>query len=397
MNKNHSVYFLFICCIILAVGLLGREIYVPSLPELSKEFSENSWLVPSSLTAFLIGMGVSQLVYGPLSDIYGRKKILLFGIIIYLIGNIATCFVASSEQLWLCRLFAGVGAGVCPVIPRVILCDIYQNTQLTKAMSWLAIFSTVTPAAAPILGGYLHITYVAHRPFIFLSILTVISFFILLLFVPETHVPSRQNRIDNSQIRTNFVQIVSNRYFIKLSVFAALNYAMFIAYTILSPYFFQNTLGLSPLENGYLYCFVVLGYLVGAIVVNRSADFIADTTSIMIGLAFTVLGSVCLLLFYLFGEVNSIAVILPMMIVMVGSGMITPVTTKQSINLFPEMSGTAAALFGSIRMLGCFLLCLPLVSIALDEHTLMLLSIGVFTLLMCVVAGRSIVTKDLLA
>ena len=147
---------LLLAMMIIATGQVGVSIYLPSLPLIASDLSVTQVDVQLLVTLFLVGFGLSQLFYGPMSDAVGRRPIFLLGQGVYLIGTIV-CFTFSDNMtaLEVGRLLQGLGAGSASVLGRSVLRDSYDGPQLTKALSYISITASIMPIIAPVFGGWI--------------------------------------------------------------------------------------------------------------------------------------------------------------------------------------------------------------------------------------------------
>lgn len=378
---------LILCCLALNISLISKDIYIPSLPIMAHELNIPAANVGASITFFLIGMAFSQLIFGALSDIYGRKVILLCGIGMCLIGNLLNIFTHSGFELIFWRFFAGCGAGACPVIARAIVNDIYKENTLTKAISYLSMSTVVSPLLAPLVGGLLQDAIGWRADFIFLSILTILAFLLFYFLLPETHINIRKSSPTTFEtIMPNSLTIIKDPLFLLYSSLSVLAFAPSLIYILMSPFIFQQQLGLTPTQNGAQYIYLAVGYLVGASLVNRLAGKIPDDMILFCGLIISLIGGTSMLIWTQLTHVTTLSLSLPMVVNTIGSGLITPIANKHGIALFPASLGMSAALLGFFRMLGVFLLAstLPLLltndqfSLAITLIVLSLASTGIF-------------------
>lgn len=151
----HEIRILAIVVIIATCSLLGIDIHLASLPFIMKYMHTDKTHMQQSVSIFFLGLGVSMLFYGPLSDKYGRKPIVIIGLIIAAIASFASVFTHNIHSFLLMRLLQGIGCGVCTGLGRSIVADILQGDRLASIGSYFAMFISLSPLIAPALGGYI--------------------------------------------------------------------------------------------------------------------------------------------------------------------------------------------------------------------------------------------------
>src|SRR5699024_5333213 len=147
---------------------LSIDMYLPSMPAIAREFHVSDGAVQLTISNYLIGFGLGQLFYGPLSDSFGRKPIILFGLILFLFAAAACALSQTISQLITIRLFHGLAAAACAVVVNALLRDLFEKEDFSRVMSFVTLVMTIAPLLAPIVGGWLLIWFSWHAIFWFL-------------------------------------------------------------------------------------------------------------------------------------------------------------------------------------------------------------------------------------
>jgi|APSaa5957512535_1039671.scaffolds.fasta_scaffold148386_1 Bcr/CflA subfamily drug resistance transporter len=187
---------------LLLILQMSTDIYLPSFPYIAQDLIATQTSVQLTLSLFLGGFAVSQLFYSPLSDYFGRKPILLFGILFFLLMNILSIFVVNIDQLLWLRFLAGVGGGSCSVVSRAITRDIFTGKSLEKIASYQLITWSIIPIIAPLIGSYIQHYSGWRYNFIFLSIIGILAVNIIYFLLPETR--PIQHKPNSLQIKFTF-------------------------------------------------------------------------------------------------------------------------------------------------------------------------------------------------
>jgi len=161
--------FFLLIALISTLVLLATDIYTPAMPAVGEYFHVNNQAVQLTITLFLVSFSLSQLVYGSLSDHFGRRPFILLGLLIYLLGTLLCAIATHIELLYFGRFLQGAGAGAIASLNRVMVNELFSGIELVKIMSYLAAIVCMTPAFAPVLGGIIQ-THLSWR-WIFLLLL----------------------------------------------------------------------------------------------------------------------------------------------------------------------------------------------------------------------------------
>ncbi|KWT99867.1 MFS transporter [Vibrio toranzoniae] len=259
---------LLLAMMIIATGQVGVSIYLPSLPLIASDLSVTQVDVQLLVTLFLVGFGLSQLFYGPMSDAVGRRPIFLLGQGVYLIGTVV-CVVFSDNMtaLEVGRLLQGLGAGSASVLGRSVLRDSYDGPQLTKALSYISLTASIMPIIAPVFGGWIsfHLGWQAVFLFVLLYLLAIftLGYFVL----PET-LPYGKSRFDACQVVKNYGRLLTNRQVVSSASYNWMLYMASLVSLSLFPFLMQEQLGLTAAEYGSLMIVPSAGLLIGSVTLN---------------------------------------------------------------------------------------------------------------------------------
>ncbi|MEZ9479709.1 multidrug effflux MFS transporter [Vibrio splendidus] len=259
---------LLLAMMIIATGQVGVSIYLPSLPLIASDLSVTQVDVQLLVTLFLVGFGLSQLFYGPMSDAVGRRPIFLLGQGVYLIGTVV-CVVFSDNMtaLEVGRLLQGLGAGSASVLGRSVLRDSYDGPQLTKALSYISVTASIMPIIAPVFGGWIsfHLGWQAVFLFVLLYLLAIftLGYFVL----PET-LPYGKSRFDACQVVKNYGRLLTNRQVLTSASYNWMSYMASLVSLSLFPFLMQEQLGLTAAEYGSLMIVPSAGLLIGSVALN---------------------------------------------------------------------------------------------------------------------------------
>lgn len=370
---------LLLAMMIIATGQVGVSIYLPSLPLIAADLSVTQVDVQLLVTLFLVGFGLSQLFYGPMSDAVGRRPIFLLGQGVYLIGTVV-CVVFSDNMtaLEVGRLLQGLGAGSASVLGRSVLRDSYDGAQLTKALSYISITASIMPIISPVFGGWIsfHLGWEAVFLFVLLYLLAI---FTLGYFVLHETLPYSKSRFQISQVVKNYGNLITNRQVLSSASYNWMSYMASLVSLSLFPFLMQEQLGLTAAEYGSLMIVPSAGLLVGSVALNvLNRRF--NTPQLMSFAILIILASGAWLLTH---ELTIFNLVWAFTWLTIAQGISFPLSISMLLEPHKKQAGAVSALSGSIQMCLAGLLGGYLVESWVTNH----LQLGVFYLVIGAAMG----------
>ncbi len=337
---------LLLAMMIIATGQVGVSIYLPSLPLIAADLSVTQVDVQLLVTLFLVGFGLSQLFYGPMSDAVGRRPIFLLGQGVYLIGTVV-CVVFSDNMtaLEIGRLLQGLGAGSASVLGRSVLRDSYDGAQLTKALSYISITASIMPIIAPVFGGWIsfHLGWEAVFLFVLLYLLAI---FTLGYFVLHETLPYSKSRFQLSQVVKNYGSLITNRQVLSSASYNWMSYMASLVSLSLFPFLMQEQLGLTAAEYGSLMIVPSAGLLIGSVTLNvLNRRF--STPQLMSFAILIILASGVWLLTH---ELTIFNLVWAFTWLTIAQGISFPLSISMLLEPHKKQAGAVSALSGSIQM-----------------------------------------------
>lgn len=349
-NPSDSVY-IFILSALMITGSASTDMYVPSLPFIAQYFHVGADSVKWSMTLYLFGFITSQLVYGPLSDRYGRRTVLLTALAIALVGSILCITADSIYMLWLGRFIQG--AGVSTTIARAIAQDTFSGAKLSQTVATLSVIYGFAPIIAPLVGGYLQQYLQWRGVFLFIFIYLILLTALVWKLLPETN-DTPEKELGWHKLVQHYRNALTNQTFITNAICASAAMAGIISYYTLSPFLLQQTLKLSSIEYGFVIVAVASGMLIGKSLNTRLLKYFPIHQLIFMGTISMLFGSSMMLLFALLGYLNVTCLVGPFIFFTIGTGLVFANALVAAFKTLHSMGGIAGAAYTCIQVGGSF-------------------------------------------
>ncbi len=336
--------------VLAALGAVSTSIYVPSLPDLERALATDAAMVQVTMTAFLMGFAVMQLVYGPLSDVKGRRPALLLGLIVFVIGNLVCATAGTIDQLILGRVLQALGACVGPVVSRAVVRDAFGVAGAAAVMASVAAGISLAPAIGPTLGGFLHGFLGWQANFALLTVLGAGLLALVWRYLPETNPQKGVHVFNLGVMRRSYRELLGNRVYMAYNVAIGFGFAAMFAYITGSPFLFIRGFHLSPEQFGLLTIFNAVGFMTGSLIARRKADAWGNIRLSQLGTLTSVLGGGWLLAQAVADLLTVPGVISGIFIFLLGLGLLIPAAFAGSIAAAPHLAGAGSGLVGFTQM-----------------------------------------------
>jgi DHA1 family bicyclomycin/chloramphenicol resistance-like MFS transporter len=325
-----------------AIGPLSNDLYVPSMSIVAGAFGVTGAAVQLTMSAVLIGFSLGALIYGPLSDRYGRKYTLCAGLLLYAIAASLAALAPNLDLLILARALQGFAAASGMVLSRAIILDRWRGEQASRALSWVSIFMFMTPVLAPLLGGW--VASFAYWPAVFWLqggaglLCLVVTMFML----PRVRRPLAQSVV--ASLRA-YLPIVRDTQAIGYIVMSALGFMGVVAFVSTGSFVFVDYFDLTPGQFGAFFSLVMLGGSIGAYVNSHYVAVLGISRMLGFGASCLGVSGIMVLVAVLLGAgVMSLAV--PFLFYMMGLGFVFANSVARTLSRFPGSMGAASSIFG---------------------------------------------------
>lgn len=333
-----------------AFGAISTDLYLPALPAIGRALQADAAAVQITYTALLVGFALAQLVYGSMSDRFGRRPVLLAGLGIYFVSCIVCFFAWHIDILIAGRFLMGLGACSGPVLARAAVRDIFGRERSAKMLSYMGTMMGLIPAVAPLIGGYLTATFGWQANFAFLGLFAAVAILGTLLLLHETNRWRDPHALQGRRMVQAYRTLLGHRAFMAYTMAVTFAFAAFTAYISNVAYVLVDQLDVPVEEFGYYFAIVVAGFMSGTFVGGRLTGRVGIPRITLVGILILLAAAAVGAALSLGGVTTLLSVIGPAAVMLHGIGIIFPNGIAGAIGPFHAMAGTASALLGFLQM-----------------------------------------------
>lgn len=332
-----------------ALGPVSTDFYLPSLPSIARYFTVGEADAQLTLSAFLGGFAIAMLIYGPLSDRFGRKPVLLAGLVVFGLASFACSLAGSIEQLIAARALQAIGAGAGPVLCRAMVRDVFGAKGASRVLSYLAAAMALAPAVGPILGGFLQDAFGWRSIFWVITFYGVVGLIATVALLPESHHPANRVAAGPIIMLKTFGMLLSHRRYVGFVLCQTFSYSGIFCFISGSSFVFIDILGVSPKHFGWCFAVFVIGYMIGTILSARLTHRVGVDNMVRLGSTVALAASLVLVAIALVHQ-SVPGLLAPLMVYMIGIGIASPNSQAGAIGPFPQAAGAASSLLGFLQM-----------------------------------------------
>lgn len=332
-----------------AIGPFAIDMYLPALPSIGRSLATDSSAAQMSLTVFFISFGVCQVIFGPLSDMVGRKPPLYLGLVLFLIGSIGCAFAPDINSLIAFRFIQGVGACAGMVIPRAVVRDLHTGIDAARLMSLLMLVFSISPILAPFFGSIIIELADWRAVFWATTIAAILGLLLLGTFLPETRPRSMRMESSITSALAGYRLLLGDRHFLGLSFIGGFGIASFFAYLANSPFVLIEHFGLSPMLYSIFFSINAVSFFA----VSQLTGKLADRFGLRKVVRMAVIGyaiPMAVLFVLTIAGVDRLDVLAVLLFIGYGFlGLVIPTTAVLALEEHGPIAGTASALMGTLQ------------------------------------------------
>jgi DHA1 family bicyclomycin/chloramphenicol resistance-like MFS transporter len=326
------------------------DIYVPSLPAITTHFGVPDQLVQWTIPSYLIGYSLAQFFCGAFSDAWGRRALLIIGIVLYTGASLLAASAFSISMLILMRFAQGLGVGAPGALARAIASDSFDSERLPHVTNYITLAWALGPIIAPLIGGYLQHVFGWQAVFYFLTAYGCVVLFLVCFLLPETN-PNR-HQLRPGTLLDQYKAILASPVFLGCALVLAMIYGQLILFNVVGPFLIQTVLGESPIVYGHVALSLGMAWFLGSLA-NRILTAIfpqLPLTEIATVVAFV--GSTIMVWLAFESPLSLSNLVLPTAVIFMSGSITFTRCFGLSMRLFPKHAGTASALVGTLFVAG---------------------------------------------
>ncbi|WP_270423442.1 multidrug effflux MFS transporter [Citrobacter portucalensis] len=376
--------FILILSGLMAFTSLSTDIYLPAMPTMAEDLHGN---VELTITGFLIGFTIAQLIWGPISDHMGRRKPLFIGMVLFIIGSAGCALSTSITQIVFWRVFQALGACTGPMLARAMIRDLFARTRAAQMLSTLVLVMAIAPIAGPLIGGQIIRLSTWHSIFWLLVVIGALMF-ISLNWLPETFPEDKRVKASLAGAFRNYRSLLTNGRFMRYTLSLTFYYVGAYAFITGSPFVYISYYHVDPQHYGWLFALNIIGVMAMSVVNRRLVQRHALEQLLKYATMLAALAAVALALLVKLESGGIVAIIVSIFLLFSMNGIIAATSTAAALDAVPNIAGSASALIGALQYGSGIISSLLLAAFSDGTPWTMAWIIALFTLLSAVLAFR---------
>ncbi|GAA3739540.1 DHA1 family bicyclomycin/chloramphenicol resistance-like MFS transporter [Spinactinospora alkalitolerans] len=349
-RRRFVALLVFVLGILTATGPLATDLYLPAFPQIAAELDAPASQIQLTLTAVMVGMALGQMVIGPMSDVWGRRRPLLIGVAVFTVASLLCVVAPSAPALIAIRFVQGLAGAAGAVISRAVVRDTFEGDAAAKFFSRLILIVGLAPMLGPILGGQLLLLGPWQLIFAVLGAAGLLSFALVLFCLPETLPAHQRSPLQAAAMARTFARLLRDPRFLGPTLTLGLSFAMTFTYISAFSFISQNEFGGSAQQFSLIFGVNTLGMVLGTQVNAALITRMHTSRRLLAGLAGSVAAVAALAALAMSGQANLVSVTAVLFVMMFCTGFISPNATTLAISSQPaEVAGTASALLGTLQ------------------------------------------------
>ena len=321
------------------------HLIIPALPAAATELQVSPATIQLTITLYLLGLAIGQLLYGPLSDRLGRRPVLLGGLSLFTLAGVATSLAPSATWLIVARVLQSIGGCSGLVLGRAIVRDTATADRAVARLALLTLVMSMAPAIAPVIGGYATAWIGWRAAFGVLAAIGFITALLTWFGLPETTSSSRGSML------SGMARLVRSRAFCGFAIGGACTTTSFYAFMSASPFIFEDQLHQPTERIGLYYLLLMLGLAAGGFTANRLAGRMRMDLVLRLANLIAIAAAAWFLAAWFTGTFNLVSVVGSVGLFMVGAGIASPFALTSAVSVNPQTIGAASGLYGFVQMI----------------------------------------------
>jgi MFS transporter, DHA1 family, multidrug resistance protein len=352
MTRKEQFLTILVLGALSTISPFSIDMYLPGFPAIATDLDTNIQYVTLSLTSYLIGIAVGQLIYGPLLDRYGRRAPMYAGLVVYLVATVGCAVSGSIDSLIIMRFFQALGGCAGMVASQTLVRDLFPANKTAQAFSSITLVIAVSPMIAPTVGGYITVAFGWQSVFVVLTIVTIIILAAVYFLLPEGRKADPAMSLKPRSVINNFLTVIKEPQFIIYTLAGGIAMSAPFAFISGSSDVFINIYGINEKQYGWVWVFAFIA--AGIIGSSQLNHFLlrrfSNSQLVRYPLIYQSVIGTFMILGTALGWFNLYSLLVVMFVFVTGQGLIGPNATALSLAPFTKNTGSAASLLGSYRM-----------------------------------------------
>jgi DHA1 family bicyclomycin/chloramphenicol resistance-like MFS transporter len=351
MLRRDTLTLTVLLGLLTAFGPMSTDIYVPSMPSIGRLFGVGTAEVQLTLSSYLIGYALGQIVYGPLADRFGRKPALLLALALFCAASLGCALAPGIETLIVARGLQALGAAGVVLLPRAIVRDLHAGAAAGRELSRVGAIMSIVPVVAPLVGGLVQTTFGWRATFVVVVGVGLAAGAIVWRSLPETLQQRDAGPVRLVETLRHWGLLLRDTTFLAHAGILGCSYAVVFAWISGSPFVLQNLYGLSPVAFSIAYAVACGGALAGGGIAASLAMRIGLDRTMALGVACLAVGGLAMMACLWLGLPPVVSLVLSMVVCHAGNMLATPQAIAGALTPFPHCAGTASSLLGLVQQL----------------------------------------------
>ena len=383
--SHTGLTFILILSGLMAFTSLSTDIYLPAMPTMATDLHGN---VELTITGFLVGFTIAQLIWGPISDHLGRRKPLFIGMVLFIIGSAGCAMSTSITQIVFWRVFQALGACTGPMLARAMIRDLFARTRAAQMLSTLVLIMAIAPIAGPLIGGQIIRLSTWHAVF-WLLVLIGALMCVSLCWLPETLPEAKRVKASLTGAFRNYRSLLSNGRFMRYTLSLTFYYVGAYAFITGSPFVYISYYHVDPQHYGWLFALNIVGVMAMSVLNRRLVQRHPLEQLLKYATMLAALAAVALALLVKLECGGIMAIIITIFLLFSMNGIIAATSTAAALDAVPNIAGSASALIGALQYGSGIISSLLLAAFSDGTPWTMAWIIALFTLLSATLALRA--------
>jgi Bcr/CflA subfamily drug resistance transporter len=348
-TRNSPRFLLFLVCLFASAGQLAIDIYVPALPAMARYFATTPQAIQSSVSSYMAAYAIGQLVFGPIADAIGRKRVLAFGLVVFTLGCLLSLAATNLETFILARCLQGFGIAATNLLAKAIITDSFAGQALVHAFTYMSIAWGLAPIVAPVIGAHLQEWFGWKACLVFLLIYSIVMWTLVWRYRETLPKPVH---LAPRTLFANAGKVLASPVFQSCFLAQGLCYSILLVFNIVGPFMVQNTLHKPPTYFGYLALGIGMMYFLGGLSNRMHGPRLPTAeTRLAIGSCVMAAAAVVMLVLSLVVGLTVWTLALPVLVMGFCAGAMYPTLMAKGNSLFPHIAGLTSAILGCALLL----------------------------------------------